>query len=180
MFLRRKSCRFETPCGRIHKDRICSHLTAWLPSVKNIIWSIFAKSSTNASDAALEPIWHIAVWRAYLLLTLKHSACVTFAFPTALKGLFLAQTMSIKSFFLSAVYPAAYSFTRVFIQRSPQGSSSLYNALRKEGIIMNRRNSDVRREKVLCELFRIIEMSEHEFSWFTETIPCKSSNNIHL
>jgi len=71
--------------------------------------------------------------------------------------------MSIKSFFLPAVYPAAYSFTQVFIQRSHRGSSSLYNALRKEGI-MNRRNSDVRREKVMCELFRITEMLEHKFS----------------
>lgn len=119
----------------------------------------------------LEPIWHIAVWRAYLLLTLKHSACITFASPTALKGSFLAQTMSIKSFFLPAVFPAAYSFTRVFIQRSPRGSSSLYNALRKEGIIMNRRNSDVRREKFLCELLRIIEMSEHEFSGLHKHYP---------
>ncbi len=64
-------------------------------------------------------------------LDFKAFPCITFAFPTALKRhsavFFLKRS---KHFLLSHSHRSSFS--------RAQGSSSSYNALRKEGIIMNR------------------------------------------
>lgn len=118
------------------------HLTEWLPSVQNIIGSILAKRITNASVSAFEPVWHIVEWRACQLLTLKRSACITFAFPTALNSSFLAQTVSIKPLFSPCSLSSCFLIHTSLHSAQPQGSSSLYNALRK-----GRNNNE---QKKLC------------------------------
>lgn len=55
-----------------------------------------------------------------------------------------------KTFFSPYILSSCFLIHTSLHSAQPQGSSSLYNALRKEGIIMNRRNCVVRREKVVC------------------------------
>ncbi len=64
-------------------------------------------------------------------LDFKAFPCITFAFPTALKRHSAVFSLNGQNIFCSLIHTGLHS-------AEPQGSSSSYNALRKEGIIMNR------------------------------------------
>lgn len=132
-----------------------------LPSVQNIIGSILAKSIsfsswTRMAYCRMKGLSTLDSWQAFGV----YYICLANSF----KGLSSWINHVNKIFFSPCSLSSCFLIHMSLHSTQPQGSSSLYNALRKEGIIMNSRNCVVRREKVVCELFRIIEMSDHKFS----------------
>lgn len=149
----RKSYRFETPWG-------------WIKWWQNFIF--FPPFDRGAAFCADFNWQHISQ---------KYYKCITFSFWTRMaycrvKGLsaldFKAFSLHCiclcnsfkqlisctnrvnKTFFSPCSLSSCFLIHTSLHSAQPQGSSSLYNALRKEGIIMNRRNCVVRKEKVMC------------------------------
>ncbi len=113
----------------IDKGSVIHHDLRKKKDIQNIICSIWVKKYYKCMTFSS---WtHIAV-KGLSALDFKAFPSITFAFPTALKRHFAVFFLKpCQNIFCSLIHTSLHS-------AKPQGSSSSYNALKKEGIIMNR------------------------------------------